>query len=346
MANYLCIDAGFTLTRFAVVTPQGMGPISQLRTIDLHSSPSLPPDRKRALWLSWLAQVIADQCPASGTIERIGLSLPGPVEADGAIAAANSLWGQASRPLLAADLSAALGHPTIARNDIFAASTYYGTEAAEDDHDTTFILSVGSGIGSKLYDRRSGGVVSGRRGLDGEIGFSVVETGEGAARTLDGTMVGTLGLYASGSGFARMVRAEAERQPHAFFDSRLATLLDEAGFDVQSADRFDVNAAAIAAIASGDPFTGQILRQSVAYLARALHIVILFAAPDRVVLTGGFALAIGASYRELLIDQLEGQLRPLHSRRAIEDMITLGRADGTENLRGMAIHLSALDEQR
>ena len=343
MPNYLCIDAGFTQTRFAFADGSGLSAVRSLATVDRHSGARRSPDWLQGQWLEWLHAQIAESCAESGGPDAIGLCLPGPVGANGTIAAANSLWGQASQPLLPAQIGAVTGCPVTVCNDLVAAATYYGSDPALGDVETVLVVSVGSGIGSKLYDRHAGRVVSGRHGLEGEIGFAVVEYGEGAAQTQDGLIKGTVGLYSSGSGFARMLRAEAEAWPQDYARSAISHNLHVAGLEIGTADRYQINAAALAAIKESDEFARRILHSSIRYLARALHVAILLAAPNRVVIAGGFAQAVGADYRRLLAEELAELLQPLHSHAALDAMIRSGRSDGTDNLRGMALHLHRLE---
>jgi predicted NBD/HSP70 family sugar kinase len=343
LPNYLCIDAGFTHTRFAFADGSGLSAVRSLATVDTHGGARRSPDWRQGQWLDWLHAQIAESCAEGGRLDAVGLCLPGPVGADGTIAASNSLWGQASQPLLPAQIGAVTGCPVTVCNDLFAAATYYGSDPALGDVETVLVVSVGSGIGSKLYDRRAGRVVSGRHGLEGEIGYAVVEHGDGAAQTQDGLITGTVGLYSSGSGFARMLRAEAEAWPQDYRRSAISRNLHVAGFEIGTADRYQINTAALAAIRESDAFARRILHSSIRYLARALHVAILLAAPDRVVITGGFALAVGPEYRRILVAELAALLRPLHSHAALDAMIRSGRSDGTDNLRGMALRLHRLD---
>lgn len=343
MSRYLCIDAGFTRTRFALSADGAISEIVETRSIKAHSDLRLSPDERRDLWLDWLAQTIDEEVSSVRDFDAIGIALPGPVCSDGVIRDANSLWGDASSPLRPEEVSARLGCRSVLRNDLFAAATHYGSLPAPDEVETVLVVSVGSGIGSKLYDRRTGRVISGRRGFEGEIGFSTVDHSADAAQTLDGKIKGTLGLYSSGSGFARMVRAEARRRPEDFSASAMARNLSDAGLDIDHAERFDVNDAALSAFGSGDEFATTLLDRSIAFLARALQIVILFSAPDRVYLTGGFAIAVGDHYRERLVAELSPLLLPMYEEDTIDKMVVLGRSDGSENLRGMASFLSGID---
>lgn len=342
LRKYLCIDAGFTQTRFAAANGADLLAVRATATIDTLAEGRRSPDWQQARWLEWLCQQIEVSRTEYGAVDMIGLCLPGPVGSDGVIAAANSLWGQATQPLRPAQISA-LAHCAVSVcNDLFATTTYYGNDPRLSDAETVMVVSVGSGIGSKLYDRRTNRVVSGQRGLNGEIGFSVVEYGDNAAQAQDGCITGTVGLYSSGTGFARMLRAEAASRPADFGASAVCQHLAAAKLEIGLADRYQINAAALAAIASEDDFAMQALRQSLRYLARALHVAVLFAAPDRLVITGGFALGIGPTYRRLLIKELALLLRPLHSFAALEEMVILGRSDGTDNLRGMVLYMGTL----
>lgn len=332
MADWLCVDVGFTNTRMTVCRDGVPGPVRQLRTIDAWGDIRKTPVARRDSWVEWLRHRIAAIVDAEPGIAGIALCVPGPVDRHGAIAATTSLWGEADDVLAPDDLARAWGRPVRVVNDLVASAACYGADPALADAETVLVVNVGSGIGSKLYDRRAGGVMLGRGGLDGEIGYTVVDDTPDAAVSVDGTLRGTLGLYASGSGFARMLRRAAADSPATFATSLLRGTVD----DLQTVDRVALNAAALAAIAAGDAFTTRVLARSIGYLARALHGVILFAAPDRLVIAGGFAASVGAHYRTTLCAALVPLLRPLYDRCRIDAMVMLGRRDGMDNVIGLA----------
>ncbi|WP_432768744.1 MAG: ROK family protein [Sphingopyxis sp.] len=336
MSEWLCIDVGFTNTRIAVRRQGSFGPVMQVRTLNAWADRRLTANQRRDRWLAWLGEELQPVLASQPGIARIGLCLPGPVGSDGVIAEANSLWGEADDPLTPGQLAERLGRPVAVLNDLVATSICHGSDPGMAGAQTVLVLSVGSGIGMKLYDCETGRVVLGREGLNGEIGFSVVDETPDAEQTIDGSLRGTLGLYASGSGFARMLRRAAVAQPQAFGRSQLAGNLRRDALDIAVADRVDINAAAIEAIGSQDDFSLQILQRSIDYLARSLHIVILFAAPDRLALAGGFATSIGETYRAMLCAALAPRLRPLYSAQRVDALVGLSRYEGMDNLIGLA----------
>ena len=335
MSEWLCIDVGFTNTRIAVQRHGAFGPVMHVRTLNAWADRRLTGNQRRDLWLTWLREQLQPVLERQIEIARIGICLPGPVGGDGVIAEANSLWGEASDPLTPRQLEERMGRPVTVLNDLVATSICHGTDPAMTGAETVLVLSVGSGIGMKLYDCEARRVVLGREGLNGEIGFSVVDDGPDAEETSDGSLRGTLGLYASGSGFARMLRRTAAAEPQAFGRSQLYEYLRREALAIEVADRVDLNAAAIEAIRLQDEFSLRVLQRSIEYLARSLHVVILFAAPDKLVLAGGFATSIGETYRVMLCAALASRLRPIYSAQRIETTVVLSRYEGMDNLIGL-----------
>jgi predicted NBD/HSP70 family sugar kinase len=329
----LLVDVGYTNLSMASWHEGRLGAVRRMATYNAWMQRNAGADQRKYQFMRWLVGQLETAIAAQPGIGHVGICLPGPIDANGRAAGGNSLWGNASLPLNPGDLSCQLGRPVSLFNDLVAAATFHGPDALDQHHGTALVLNIGSGIGSKLYDGGQGRVVLGRSGLDGEIGYSVVDDGPDAATTLDGSMQGTLGLYSSGSGFARLLREIAATKPE---DTTLVAELSAMQLTLETADRNAINAAAVRAARSGDALTLEVLRRSIDLLARAVHVVVLFNAPDVIVLTGGFFHALGDIYRPMFCAALLRRLNNIYDAGQVDAMVRAGRDDGSEILLGIA----------
>jgi glucokinase len=333
---WLCIDLGFTFTRFGVWRGERFVAIERVRTIDTKSGPYASGAERRDAWLQWLAGEVDRLRALWPGLSRVGLCFPGIVTADGAMWRASSIWGTAGDDLPAARLEQAFGLPVLVLNDLSAAAVRYGEDPAMADQQTVAVVSISSGIGAKLYDREARRVMLEPGGRNGELGLAVVDEAPDALTNSEGQLRGILGHYAAGVGFACMVRRAATAAGSAYPGSALRRRLDEAGEDIAAVDRVRLNELAVLSIREGDGFVREVLRTAIGYLVRALHIVILFNAPGRVVLTGGFAISVGEAYREEVCAALAPKLRLLYTPEEIAAMVVMGAEDDMDNLLGMA----------
>ena len=97
----------------------------------------------------------------------------------------------------------------------------------------------------------------------------------------------------------------------------------------------------VAAVQQGDEFVVHILRQTLRPMASALSCLFAAIGVRRFLFIGGFALAIGQRYLELLGDELVG-LGCFGLRESeIRSMLALGAADDEHSLIGMGRIMSA-----
>ena len=150
----------------------------------------------------------------AGPATPVIIGFPGPVDLDGRILAAPTIAGkQGSIPDLLAAVSSATGRPTFLLNDMSAAA--WGLSAKTDAH-RFMIVTVSSGIGSKIFDRTLG--VIDHPSYAGEIGHVMVDSSP-AAPICDCGGRGHLGAIASGRGIERAARQKANRDPISFRSS-------------------------------------------------------------------------------------------------------------------------------
>jgi predicted NBD/HSP70 family sugar kinase len=341
MSDILSIDVGYTYTRMAVWDGQGLRGFRRYRTPQKEDLGVAAPtaDQRKELWLERLVDGCGQMRTEYPTIKEVALSFPGVVAADGTIYRVSTLWGEIKNDITAGELGSRLGLPVTPMNDLTAAVTRYGANPRYAHCCYLLLVSISSGIGSKLYDVRSHTVHLEPRGRSGEIAFAIVDGSPEALTNDKGKFQGILGNYSSGVGTVRLLRARASSPAgqQAYQRSLLCQRLSSEQTDLFSSDRHLVAAALAACIREGDGFCRQVLRESVGYLAGVLQTVLLFAAPDVLVLVGGFAQALGNIYRETLIEELSRLSRLFYDADELERMVQLGENDDLDNLIGAAL---------
>ncbi|MEE1752151.1 ROK family protein [Streptomyces sp. SP18CS02] len=258
----------------------------------------------------------------------LAVAFAGPVTADGRIVTAPTVWGARGEPLpLRLLLEERLGVPVVVVNDLTAAVWRY-----VDTHgDQAFcLITVSSGIGTKIY--RAGEVLLDPEGHGGELGHWTCDPSP-QAPLCDCGGRGHLGGIASGRGTLAAARRAAQADPAGYARSYL-------GLAAPDAELLD-NRVLVAAVRAADTFATAVLREGIAHLASAINSVFTSIGVRRYVLMGGFALAVGPRYAELLTEELERLgcfgLSPQDIRR----MIVLGEPDDDHGLIGAGRLLTA-----
>jgi C7-cyclitol 7-kinase len=341
----LCLDVGYSFTRL------GLWDNGELTNIRKWMTPTernglaagRSPNEVRASWLSNLMEEVKGSLAAHPYVELVGVSFAGIVSANGLILGLNAIWGQGD-DVPQALLAEGFGRETVIVNDLTAAAYRYGAEFGEE-HSKITVVSVSSGIGSKTFLRCAGGVVMDDCGRAGEIGLAVVNFASTATSYSSGLIIGeqeslkgVLGGYASGTAFRYVLQLVASTaEGKAFYKtSFLRTELTRLSGKLDTIDRIKLNEIAIKAFHAGDEFVAKAVQVSAAALARALHVVILYDAPSLIVICGGFATALGESYRKFLVDQLNILLAKIYSHKEIDSMVRLGAGDDCDCLIGVA----------
>lgn len=216
----------------------------------------------------------------------VGIAFPGPVDANGRVLAAPTIWGDMGCAPL--DVGAALAPRWVAAplhvlNDVSAAG-YRHLRAPDEDF---CIVTVSSGIGNKVFIR--GRPVTGAAGRGGEIGHAVADFAPDAPLCDCGGR-GHLGAVASGRGALLAARRRAAADPAAFAASLPGRV---AGGDPDAV----TNESLVAAFRAGDGWTAALVREVGAPLGRALAGIHTALGIERFTLVGGFALALGEGYR-------------------------------------------------
>lgn len=212
-------------------------------------------------------QRLGREVAGSATVERVDVAFAGPLDPDGRIVAAPTLWGTRlrGRYRLQDDLASLWPAARIGvLNDVTAAGYRY----CRPDEDFC-IVTVSSGIGHKVFI--GGRPAVGPGGAGGEIGHLRVDESPDAPICECGGR-GHLGAIASGRGV--LLHARCREGNEALSSSDL-----------------------VAAFRRGEGWAAEVVARSSAPLGAALAALHLGVGIERFVLVGGFALALGEGYR-------------------------------------------------
>ncbi|MEU9481055.1 ROK family protein [Streptomyces sp. NPDC048191] len=275
-----------------------------------------------------LAQEIARvrDSPEGLGATSVGVAFAGPVTADGTVTGAPTVWGGGGAPLpLAGLLTERTGLPVTVVNDTTAAAWRYVTPGGP----SFCLFTISSGISNKIYagDR----VLVDDAGHGGELGHLLCDPAPDAPRCDCGGR-GHLGALASGRGMLAAARRAARARPEAFAASGLAALC-AAGAAPQADDI--TNRALARAAREGDPFAVAVLRSGLAHLATAVGSVFLGTGVRRHVFVGGFALAVGERFLDVLAEELCRAGCFGLSASEVREMLVLGAPDDDHCLIGM-----------
>lgn len=283
----LVFDLGGTHLRSAVMTARGeLSNVTKVRlaTVADGIAPSQVWSHVRERLFSYVRGHSAGTTPGSPIV----VSFPGPIDARGNILQAPTLTGDnAEIPDFRAELEREFHRPTFFINDLSAAAWYLSTVTPG----RFLVVTVSSGVGSKLFDPAIG--VFDDVAFAGEIGHTVVDFSAGAPRCDCGGR-GHLGAIASGRGIERMARARAAAEHGAFAASACVTRYHATPMTLTN------EAHLVPALCTGDPWAADVVGQCSRFLARTLVSAIVVGGLQRVVVIGGFALAAGDAYLNLL----------------------------------------------
>ena len=273
--------------------------------------------------LEHMAQYVGRAGLGARSAWEIVVSFPGPVLNGSSALCAPTVRGNGSTTIdFAARLEAITNLPVTLINDVSAATWFLQRRI---DADRFAVVTVSSGIGSKLFDRAAG-VVLDHLPYSGEIGHVVVDD-DPAAPFCDCGGRGHLGGIASGRGTERLARTIARTDVESFRASLAASF----GTDIEQLTNEDH---LVPAARLGDEWTWRVIRTAMRPLAATLASLTYAAGLQRIVVIGGFAQALGRRYASELEDAIArfggGPLfRAPHG-----SLVTLWEADGNACLEG------------
>jgi glucokinase len=196
------------------------------------------------------------------------------------------------------------------------------------------VVTISSGIGSKIFDKDYPTGVFDSPPYAGEIGHIRVNESTSAPQCDCGGR-GHLGAIASGRGIERAARRLARSHPVDF--ARSACALRFQGVPEQLTNETHIVPAAL----EGDEWILGVIRDCTKPLARVLLSITLAMGLEKIVLIGGFALRLGPVYLALLNELLceSSDYGVIADRMA--GLVQLGEVDEEACLRGAATFAQA-----
>ncbi len=257
------------------------------------------------------------------------ISFPGPVAYPSRILNAPTLVGNDTVfPDLRQELSNVTGRTTYLINDISAAA-WHLSRTVKDDRFLT--ITVSSGIGSKIFDRRHPDGVLDNVPFAGEIGHIKIDPSPDAVLCDCGGR-GHLGAIASGRGVERLAGMLAKREQARFERSACVTRFRG------SADTLTNEKHIVPAARMQDPWALEIIRRCIRPLAAALLLVTASAGLERIVVIGGFALSLGQRYLDLLQEEMLDACDYEILAEKIPGLLVMGNAGEEACLQGAALY--------
>ena len=290
--NCVAVDLGGTNLRCGIVAPTDEVVAYERTPLD-----DGPATRSAAIWdriVGTIVQFVAKHAEALSRTAPIAVAFPGPVLDDRVAGQAPTVAGAARVPDIVGELRGRTARDVVMLNDVSAAAWYFERRVTADRF---AVVTVSSGIGFKIFDRHSTRGVLDDTSYAGEIGHLIVDPSRDAL-ICDCGGSGHLGAIASGRGFERHARREAQRDAAAFrasacavrYRATAATLINEVHL--------------APAIAEGDEWALGLLRTSVNPLAEVLRTLTIGCGLQHVVIMGGFAQRIGPAYERALTSAL------------------------------------------
>ncbi len=324
----LAIDIGGTFVRCAVADEQAaIHDVEKVRLTSFADRGS-----PETVWKEITGIIVKYESASGRNVSKnapVVISFPGPVAQPSRILGAPTIVGHdVSVPDLRGEISKLTGRTVHIINDISAA-TWHISRTIESGR--FFVVTVSSGIGSKLFDRRHPFPVFDNVPYAGEIGHVKVDPSDDAM-PCDCGGKGHLGAVSSGRGVERHARILAGREKDRFASSLCVTKYHAAAGTLTNEDHI------VPAALSHDEWALGVIRQSTAPLARVLLLVTAAAGLDKIVVIGGFALSLGQLYLDILRDEMSKNCDYELLAGKLQDLLVMGTADEEACLRGAAVY--------
>jgi glucokinase len=240
-----------------------------------------------------IAEYIEETESYIGLNDTVILAFPGPIQQPGIICGAATIAGSIETvPDILTLISERTNRQVFILNDISAA-TWRVSEITSVNR--FIVVTVSSGIGSKIFDREHPMRVLDNVPYAGEIGHIIVDSSV-EAMECDCGGKGHLGAIASGRGIERHAQKEALRCQDVFLSSRCVR--DYGG----TAETLTNENHIVPAAVKGDQWANNIIRDCTKPLASTLLTVTMALGLEKIFVIGGFALAMGELYRQMLIE--------------------------------------------
>ena len=261
------------------------------------------------------------------------LSFPGPIAHPSRILSAPTLVGEGtSIPDLGSELSELTGRPVHLLNDLSAAAWYISEDI---EYNRFMVVTVSSGIGSKIFDRHSRRKVLDDVPYAGEIGHVAVDSVYDAILCDCGGR-GHLGAIASGRGIERFARQMAEQDAPGFARSACVLKFGASANTLTNEDHL------VPSAVLRDPWALDVIRACSRPLAKTLLSVVLAAGVEKIIIIGGFALALGEVYLDLIRTELIAACDYEVMTDYVQELVAIGNVEDEACLKGAAIYARSL----
>lgn len=293
MPHCIVFDIGGTTLRAGVVAPSGrlIAPPLRFETPNVWNHPRASLVRVQQRLVETIIAVVRQlqRRYPSLQLRQVGIAMAGPITAQGVVRHASGLWGSGGCNFpLAARLRRRLALRWRVVNDMTAAAAYYGSLPRFRRYRWIAVITVSSGVGSKVFDTQRGEVLLDPAGVSGELGHVRIDDSPTALRCECGTRGHVQGLC-SGRAAERIARATARANHRQFQRSRLWRMT---GGNAARITTFHL----ASAIRAHDGVAQGILDRVTTPLAQAIAVLVGTVGIERVVLIGGFALGVGTPY--------------------------------------------------
>jgi predicted NBD/HSP70 family sugar kinase len=291
-----------------------------------------------AIWNSLISQTEDYHRSVANLVTReapIVVSFPGPIHNGRQILSAPTFLGEDTAiPDLVSELEGRTGRKVYILNDISAAAWYLSLSTTVDRF---MVITISSGIGSKIFDRSHSAGVIDSPAWAGEIGHMVVDDSPDAP-LCDCGGVGHLGAIASGRGVERAARRYACDDPGAFARSACVTKFGATPHSLNNEEHI------VPSARSGDPWSLEVVRYTTKPLARVILSVVLGGGIERVTMIGGLALGLGSVYLQVLREELVAICRYSLLNERVASLVELGVGCEEACLKGAGVFAQRLLE--
>lgn len=260
-----------------------------------------------------------------GHIKKVGISFPGPINENNEIISAPTLWGNLMNQPYALTQSLEqkeLGVEFYIQNDITAAGYRYINKNLKN----FCILTVSSGVGNKIF--WDGEVLLNSNGYGGEIGHLTYH-GIPESMICDCGEKGHIGAMSSGRGVERLSEFLKFKKIELYNKSVLKKENKITTYDL------------VDAVHQEDAYALYVLRQSIKPIAHIVATVYNLIGIDRFIIIGGFSIAIGDKYVDLLKEEISKLTLYGGGDHELEKMIYLGVKDDNHGLIGIGKYVLA-----
>jgi predicted NBD/HSP70 family sugar kinase len=324
----IVFDLGGTHLRCAAVDEAG-----RLRAIEKKRITNfIHGDRPETVWRKIVSSIVAFESALKSQLSPeapMVISFPGPIAPPSRILSAPTVVGEdMSIPDIVAEVSGLTGRRTYILNDISAATWHISRLV---DFNRFMVITISSGIGSKIFDRHHPRGVLDDVVYAGEIGHAKVDHAPDAMRCDCGGL-GHLGAISSGRGVERLAKQRAVQDPRRFEMSACARRFDATPNTLNNEDHL------VPAALLGDDWALDVIGECARPLAAVLISTALAVGLEKVVIIGGFALQLGEVYLDILRPLLKSECDYRVMKDCAAGLVMLGNAQEEACLEGAAVY--------